>query len=303
MPLTLTITSYQRLAPGQNTSKTFDRCNASIGRGPENDWVLPDPEMVLSRKHCMIEYRDSQYYLIDSSVNGVFVNQSQERLGRGNAVLLKDGDELILGDYEIIVGLSEPGNLAAGPLPSSGPKDFLNENSDIFATAKPPPTPGPGPGVPGPGASLGLDSLIMAPVAARNNLPPPAELTSGEASGPFSLGLDSLGLGPGPAGNRPAPPSTASAPANSPDPLGLNQPANPLWKQHSGFDHLPSDQEFFRPPSAVPDNANGAAGSDPAGLGQVMIMAKPAPAEQALPRVRNPSAHPRQHPRMNRPSG
>jgi type VI secretion system protein len=44
----LTITSYQRLSPGQETSKTLDRGSIGIGRAAQSDWVLQDPERILS---------------------------------------------------------------------------------------------------------------------------------------------------------------------------------------------------------------------------------------------------------------
>ena len=28
----------------------------SIGRAPENEWILPDPERVLSKRHCVLEF-------------------------------------------------------------------------------------------------------------------------------------------------------------------------------------------------------------------------------------------------------
>lgn len=107
MPLTLTITSYQRLSTGQETVKVLDQEGASIGRGPDNDWVLPDPERVVSSRHCSINFQDGQYFITDTSVNGVFINQSEQRLSKGSPVALHDGDELILGDYEIQVSIRE----------------------------------------------------------------------------------------------------------------------------------------------------------------------------------------------------
>lgn len=106
MPLTLTITSYQRLSPAQEVTKRVDQGSITIGRGSGNDWVLPDPEQVLSKKHCTIEYRDNGYFLTDTSTNGIFINQSPQRVGRGQSIKLNDGDELTLGEYEILVSIT-----------------------------------------------------------------------------------------------------------------------------------------------------------------------------------------------------
>lgn len=101
MPLTLTITSYQNRASAGNTTTIVESGSITIGRAPDNDWVLPDPEMVLSRKHCRISYQNGNYFVTDTSVNGVFINQSEERLGKGNTARLNQGDEFTLGDYTI----------------------------------------------------------------------------------------------------------------------------------------------------------------------------------------------------------
>ena len=105
MALTLTITSYQRLSPGQKAQQELDQGSLRIGRASDNDWVLADPEMVLSKHHCTVEWRDGGYFLTDTSTNGVFVNRSEQRLGRGNSVELNDGDMVELGDFEIAVAI------------------------------------------------------------------------------------------------------------------------------------------------------------------------------------------------------
>ena len=61
MTLTLTITKHPELPPGEAMSRTFERCNAVIGRGADSDWMLPDPERHLSKQHCRIEFRGDRY--------------------------------------------------------------------------------------------------------------------------------------------------------------------------------------------------------------------------------------------------
>ncbi len=131
MSLTLHITSYQRLSPGQETSKQLDQGRLTIGRSPDNDWVLSDPEMVLSKSHCVVEYRDGAYYLTDTSTNGVFVNHADQRLGRGNSVPLDDQAILSLGDYEIQARIGDPER--AAPVPDATPADPAFESSDLFS--------------------------------------------------------------------------------------------------------------------------------------------------------------------------
>ena len=129
MSLTLTIISYQRLSPGQESVKVIDCCNASIGRAAGNDWVLPDPDRVISGKHCTIQYQDNNYFLTDTSTNGVFINQSEQRVGRGQTVQLHDGDELNLGEYEIQVSISQP-EISPAETPSYSTPD--EEGTDLL---------------------------------------------------------------------------------------------------------------------------------------------------------------------------
>lgn len=103
MPLKLTITSYQRLSPGQETTKILDRGSISIGRAAQCDWILQDPERILSGKHCTVHHQDGGYFLTDNSTNGVYLNDSEQRIGRSEMIRLHDGDRFVLGEYEIAV--------------------------------------------------------------------------------------------------------------------------------------------------------------------------------------------------------
>jgi type VI secretion system FHA domain protein len=89
----------------------------SIGRGRESDWVLPDPKGVLSRRHCVVARRGGDWELTDTSANGIFVNHEPSCVGRNGTRVLRDGDRLILGSYEIEVALRER---AAFEAPVSG---------------------------------------------------------------------------------------------------------------------------------------------------------------------------------------
>lgn len=101
MPLCLTITSYHKITPGQCSEKTLDQGVMAIGRNSDNDWVLPDPERLVSGKHCVIQYKDGRYYLTDNSTNGVELVKAGIRLRKGNSEPLQDGEVIRIGDYEI----------------------------------------------------------------------------------------------------------------------------------------------------------------------------------------------------------
>lgn len=101
MPLCLTITSYHKITPGQCSEKSMDQGMMAIGRNSDNDWVLPDPERLVSGKHCVIQYKDGRYYLTDNSTNGVELVKAGVRLRKGNSEPLQDGEVIRIGDYEI----------------------------------------------------------------------------------------------------------------------------------------------------------------------------------------------------------
>jgi len=100
----------------------------SIGRGPDNDWVLADPDRHLSKRHCMLAFRAGGWQLADLSTNGTFINRETEPLGAGRPRALRDGDRLHLGAYEIEVRLAETlaprGGRAAGAAEPVGDDPF-----------------------------------------------------------------------------------------------------------------------------------------------------------------------------------
>ena len=68
----------------------------SIGRDPSNDVVLPDA--MVSRRHAVIEFRGSQYFLRDcNSSNGSLVNG--DRVSERN---LRDGDLVAIGTARML---------------------------------------------------------------------------------------------------------------------------------------------------------------------------------------------------------
>ncbi len=73
------------------------RWDADNGIFPDIDLDRHDPEAKVSRRHARILHNDGQYSIEDlGSTNGTFVNRGR-RLVPGNAHLLSDGDEIIVG--------------------------------------------------------------------------------------------------------------------------------------------------------------------------------------------------------------
>ncbi|MCB8876988.1 type VI secretion system-associated FHA domain protein TagH [Acidisoma silvae] len=116
----------------------------SIGRDVRNDWVLPDPDRFLSKRHCVISLGAHNWQIVDTSTNGCYLNHEIEPI-RGKPRGLRDGDRILLGSYEIEVSLQNA-EIAFAPvmLPQSRPADavaFADERlpGDPFAPLLPDP--------------------------------------------------------------------------------------------------------------------------------------------------------------------
>ncbi len=110
MALRLQMTSRQRQSLGERAIKEFGRNGGTIGRSLESDWVLPDGQRYISSRHASIDYRSGSYYIVDTSTNGVYVNDSDTPVGRGNPQRLFSGDRIRLGEYEMSVEIDEDEN-------------------------------------------------------------------------------------------------------------------------------------------------------------------------------------------------
>ena len=81
--------------------KLFDGAGGVIGRGSACDWTLADPQRLMSSHHCLVSFREGQYYLTDISTNGTGMPDSPERLRKGHMRLISDGDIYRLGAVSI----------------------------------------------------------------------------------------------------------------------------------------------------------------------------------------------------------
>jgi type VI secretion system FHA domain protein len=167
-----------------------------IGRAGSNDWVLPDPERFLSGHHAAVEHRSGQWYVVDTSSNGTYVNQSAMPLGRDNAHVLRDGDRVRMGDYDMLVTVTQendfpPDDDSVAALDLAAEADFaLATHGDL-------------------GAELDLKGLIADPNPPPDDAPPPRPepIRVSDAYGQvISVPPAAVKTGPRPA-PRPAPPA------------------------------------------------------------------------------------------------
>lgn len=104
MTLTLQILSSGAQA-GRETSFSLIGGALSIGRSDSNNLVLPDPTREISSSHAVVQERNGDYVIVDTSTNGTFLNGESEPLG-DFPTPLNDGDTLRIGPYEMRVNIT-----------------------------------------------------------------------------------------------------------------------------------------------------------------------------------------------------
>jgi type VI secretion system protein ImpI/type VI secretion system protein len=112
----------------------------TMGRAPDNSWVLADPDRHLSKRHCVLAFRSGGWQIADTSTNGTFLNRDAEPIGQGSVRDLRDGDRIRLGAYEIEVRIEEDAVQPAQPMGLRGGGNPFDD--DPFAPvplAAPPP--------------------------------------------------------------------------------------------------------------------------------------------------------------------
>ncbi len=118
MPLELTVLRCPDAVPPE--ARTVAGGEFSVGRGPGVDWVLPDPERLLSKRHFALAFRGGAWQLADTSTNGTFINTDDTALGAGEVRTLRNGDRIRLGAYEIEVRLTDDAHQFGGYGAASG---------------------------------------------------------------------------------------------------------------------------------------------------------------------------------------
>jgi len=110
MPLRLRIVSKNAKLLGDEHVREFAACGGTIGRSLDNDWVLPDPKRYVSGRHALVDFQGGCYYLVDTSRNGVFINDADTPVGGGHPQRLFDGDRFSIGEFKMLVEITEDGD-------------------------------------------------------------------------------------------------------------------------------------------------------------------------------------------------
>ena len=164
------------------TERVFDGGRLVIGRSDEADWTLNDPDMFISRQHCILTERDGRVLAMDASSGGLFIDNAANPVGASNAVPIEPGMRLRMGDF--VFRVEAVSDVAATP--ATTPRQPLGRMSFEFG---PPPDEVPAPpperprDLPDP---FGLASNDRSRERRREAAPPPRPL---DQEDPFALDL------------------------------------------------------------------------------------------------------------------
>jgi len=264
-------------APSFPMENTFNQSGGTIGRRADNDWVLPDAERFISGCHAVVSYQEGQFYITDTSVNGLFINHAETSLGKDNQYPLQNGDILVIGGYTILTSLEEQS--------ASGDRLQSEVSHDPFA---------------GISQDLSGDSSEGTyprnePSLAQDQIP--ADFES-DLLGGFTATLEEEDFGLPTA--EPAQPAQASEPDHLSELEECFQPASPIpenWAEETGFikgenqaaadpflGNIPAPEpEPIEPAELTPESAELA--PEPAGFIPEPAEFKPEPIQAATPLI------------------
>jgi type VI secretion system protein ImpI len=182
--LALSVISHQSRRLGASSYRVFDERGGSIGRGEDNDWILEDPDSLLSSRHAIVRANKGTFLIVDVSTNGTGLNNPDSLVPHGHGVPLSEGDRLFLGDFEILVQVIAQTELAPSP---SGAK---NATGAVLAE-EPSPFSALPEDLPAPATEIAQKSIL--PVS---DATPPLESPPDRSAQPAAESVVGLGQGP-----------------------------------------------------------------------------------------------------------
>ncbi len=129
MPITIKLLA-QPIGGGMTpTAPRLPEGGAFIGRRPDCDVVLRDPDRMISGQHSKLELIDGRIQVTDLSSNGTFIDTASRPIGKNRAVTVEAGARLRCGKYRLELGISQA--------PESTPVYGLFVNTGEAAIPKP----------------------------------------------------------------------------------------------------------------------------------------------------------------------
>ncbi|MDO7896641.1 type VI secretion system-associated FHA domain protein TagH [Pseudomonas citrulli] len=96
--------------PGQSGAvrqcrKVFGPAGGAIGRGEDCDWIIPDRQRLVSKRHAVVSFREGAFYLTDISANGTIDRDSGLALPKGQPTRIRDASAYLMGGIEVLAHL------------------------------------------------------------------------------------------------------------------------------------------------------------------------------------------------------
>lgn len=210
--ITVEITKIQGVAPPRRMLAQFGESGGTLGRSPDCTLVLPDETRTVSRVHGQIQFQDGRFRLVDQGANPIKVNGTP--IGRGESAVVKAGDVVQIGGFELKVREERAREAPIPPRPPSTPVAAGgNPFDDLFGSSSGKSAASPSTGS-DPFAGLGFGSSDKTPAG-------PASAAREDLSGPSALpgDFDPMAPPPGKDDFLPLPPAGAGLPDDAFDSL------------------------------------------------------------------------------------
>jgi type VI secretion system FHA domain protein len=137
MYLTLEVISPQAASLGTHRKQVVGPKGLTIGRAPDNDWVIPDP--YISKQHARIVCTAGRFFVEGLGRNPIAIGAAHNTIPGSQARPLVSGDRLFIDQYEILVTGDDPGNAlgSSGAAVELDPLSALGDGSSSRPVALP----------------------------------------------------------------------------------------------------------------------------------------------------------------------
>lgn len=129
MSLTVKAIRYKGKPSKEHLETSFEKEDFTIGRSTDksyNHLYLHDPDRYISKIHAIITYKDGLYHFTDKSMNGTTILNKNRDVHR-ETVILTDGDQIKIGDYELRVQIFS-NDVSQKASPFEMPSEISNES-------------------------------------------------------------------------------------------------------------------------------------------------------------------------------
>lgn len=131
MALRIDVKNHDALDTNAPKFTLFGMDGGKLGRSSECELYLPCEEKSVSRVHAEIRLEDCAFLLIDRSINGVYINKSNEPLGMGKRHPIKHGDVFQIGNYELEANFDVEEDDIPAFAPSTNQANIVLDNNAV----------------------------------------------------------------------------------------------------------------------------------------------------------------------------